>query len=86
MCHQHWASRFAVDRVALAVIQAPKLESRIMRYELTDYKWAAIKPFPDEQAACGGADDRYLRRARATSTEPVSRTTVTKIWVAREEA
>jgi hypothetical protein len=22
--HQHWASRFAVDRIALAVIQGPK--------------------------------------------------------------
>ena len=27
------------------VIQAPKTEPRIMRYELTDYEWAAIKPF-----------------------------------------
>jgi hypothetical protein len=28
-----------------AVIQAPKTESRIMRYALTGYEWAAIKPF-----------------------------------------
>jgi hypothetical protein len=27
------------------VIQAPKLEPGIMRYELADYEWAAIKPF-----------------------------------------
>jgi hypothetical protein len=27
------------------VNQAPKPEPRIMRYELTDYEWAAIKPF-----------------------------------------
>jgi hypothetical protein len=27
------------------VIQVPKTELRIMRYELTDYEWAAIKPF-----------------------------------------
>jgi hypothetical protein len=27
-----------------AVIQAPKPEPRIMRYELSDYEWAAIKP------------------------------------------
>ena len=27
------------------VIQAPKTEPRIIRYELTDYEWAAIKPF-----------------------------------------
>ena len=27
------------------VIQAPKTEPQIMRYELADYEWAAIKPF-----------------------------------------
>jgi hypothetical protein len=27
------------------VIQAPKLEPGIMRHELADYEWAAIKPF-----------------------------------------
>jgi hypothetical protein len=26
------------------VIQTPKLGLRIMRYELADYEWAAIKP------------------------------------------
>jgi hypothetical protein len=41
---KRWASRFAVDRIAPAVIQASKPEPRIMRYELTDYEWAAIKP------------------------------------------
>jgi hypothetical protein len=34
-----------VDGIARRVIQAPKPEPRIMRYELTDYEWAAIKPF-----------------------------------------
>jgi len=34
-----------IDGAALHMIQAPKLEPRIMRYELTDYEWAAIKPF-----------------------------------------
>jgi transposase len=34
-----------VDDAARRVIQAPKLEPRIMRYELTDYEWTAIKPF-----------------------------------------
>jgi len=29
---------------ALHVLQAPKLEPRIMRYELTDFEWAAMKP------------------------------------------
>jgi hypothetical protein len=33
-----------LDGAALRVIQAPKLEPRIMRYELTDFEWAAIKP------------------------------------------
>jgi hypothetical protein len=27
------------------VIEAPKLEPWIVRYELSDYEWAAIKPF-----------------------------------------
>jgi hypothetical protein len=31
------------DRLAIP-IQAPKLEPRIMRYELSDYEWTAIKP------------------------------------------
>jgi len=38
-----------VDGVARRVIQAPKLEPRIMRYELTDYEWAAIKPMLPRQ-------------------------------------
>jgi hypothetical protein len=28
-----------------AAIQAPKPGPQIMRYELTDYEWVAIKPF-----------------------------------------
>src|SRR5580698_8802872 len=61
MCHQHWASRFAVDRVAPAVIQAPKLESRIMRYELSDYEWAAIKPMlPNKPRGVRRVNDRRV--------------------------
>jgi hypothetical protein len=30
--------------VVLGVIQAPKMEHRIMRYELTDDEWSVIKP------------------------------------------
>jgi len=30
---------------ARRVIQAPKMDPRIMRYELTDYEWATIKVF-----------------------------------------
>jgi hypothetical protein len=33
-----------IDGVARRVIQASKPEPRIMRYELTDHEWAAIKP------------------------------------------
>jgi hypothetical protein len=34
------------------VIQAPKPEPRIMRYDLTNYEWAAIKPFLPNKS-CG---------------------------------
>ena len=40
-CDRH----LLVDGVARRVIQAPKPEPRIMRYELTDHEWVAIKPF-----------------------------------------
>jgi hypothetical protein len=33
-----------VDGAARDVIKAPKSEPRIMRYELSDYEWTAIKP------------------------------------------
>jgi transposase len=33
-----------VDDTAVGVIQAPKPEPRIMRYELSDYEWTAIRP------------------------------------------
>jgi transposase len=32
--------------MAVRVIQAPQLEPRIMRYELSDYEWTTIKPMP----------------------------------------
>jgi hypothetical protein len=34
-----------VEGIGLAVIQATIREPRIMRYELTDFEWAAIKSF-----------------------------------------
>ena len=37
------------------LIQALKLEPRIMRYELSDYEWTAIKPMmPNEPRAARG--------------------------------
>ena len=60
-CSEYWASRFAVDHVALAVIQAPKLEPRIMRYELTDYEWAAVRPFlPNKPRGVPRVNDRRV--------------------------
>jgi transposase len=50
-----------VDGVARRVIQAPKLEPRIMRYELTDYEWAAIKPFlPNKPRGVPRVNDRRV--------------------------
>jgi transposase len=60
-CSEYWASRFAVDHIALAVIQAPKLEPRIMRYELTDYEWAAIRLFlPNKPRGVPRVNDRRV--------------------------
>ena len=36
--------RFDIDEGVFAVIQAPKREPRIMRYELSDHEWDVIKP------------------------------------------
>jgi transposase len=43
------------------VIQAPKLESRIMRHELTEYEWAAIKTFlPNKPRGVPRVNDRRV--------------------------
>jgi hypothetical protein len=34
-----------VEGIGFDVIQAPKPEPRFTRYELTDFEWAAIRPF-----------------------------------------
>jgi hypothetical protein len=47
--------RLPVDVAALDMIQSSKPEPRIMRYELSDYEWTAIKPMlPNEprRSAC----------------------------------
>jgi transposase len=50
-----------VDGAALHVIQAPKLEPRIMRYELSDFEWAAIKPMlPNKPRGVPRANDRRV--------------------------
>jgi hypothetical protein len=50
-----------IDGAALHMIQAPKLEPRIMRYELTDYEWAAIKPFlPNKPRGVPRVNDRRV--------------------------
>jgi hypothetical protein len=40
------------------VIQTPKLGARIMRYELADYEWVAIKPMLPKQAAWRPSGER----------------------------
>jgi hypothetical protein len=54
---ENWRQRhrpLRVDDAARDVIQAPKPEPRIMRYELGDYEWTAIKPMlPNKRSAFG---------------------------------
>jgi transposase len=50
-----------VDVVARRVIQAPKLEPRIVRYELSDYEWVAIKPMlPNKPRGVPRVNDRRV--------------------------
>jgi transposase len=50
-----------VDRGGMGVIQAPKPERRIMRYELTDCEWTVIKPMlPNKPRGVPRADDRRV--------------------------
>jgi hypothetical protein len=54
-----------VDGVARRVIQTPKLEPRIMRYELTDHEWAAIKPMlPNKPRGVPRVNDRRVLDAQ----------------------
>jgi transposase len=50
-----------VEGVGLDVIQAPTPEPRIMRYELTDFEWAAIRSFlPNKPRGIPRVDDRRV--------------------------
>jgi len=43
------------------MIQAPKLQPQIMRYELTDGEWAAIKPMlPNKPRGVPRVNDRRV--------------------------
>jgi transposase len=51
----------SVDVVARRLIQDPKPEPSIMRYELTDYEWTAIKPMlPNRPRGVPRANDRRV--------------------------
>jgi transposase len=50
-----------VDDAAWLVIQAPKLGPRIMRYEMTDGEWVAIRPMlPNKPRGVPRVDDRRV--------------------------
>jgi transposase len=51
-----------VDGVAVNVIQARKPVPRIVRYELSDYEWTAIKPMlPNKPRGVRRVNDRRVR-------------------------
>src|SRR5271170_2563825 len=60
----HWRRSdgpLRVDGIAVDVIQASKREPRIMRYELSDYEWTAIKPMlPNKPRGVRRVNDRRV--------------------------
>ena len=50
-----------VDGTAVEVIQALKLEPRIMRYELSEYDWSGVKPMlPNKSRGVPRVNDRRV--------------------------
>jgi hypothetical protein len=50
-----------VEGIGLNVIQRTKTGPRIMRYELTDFEWAAIRSFrPNKPRGIPSVDDRRV--------------------------
>jgi transposase len=53
--------QFEVANTETGVIQAPEPGPRIMRYELTDFEWAAIRPFlPNKPRGVPRVNDRRV--------------------------
>jgi transposase len=53
--------QFGVANTEIDVIQAPEPGPRIMRYELTDFEWTAIKPFLPNKPRGVSCYNRFVR-------------------------
>jgi transposase len=63
-----------VEDIGLDVIQAPKPEPRITRYELTDFEWAAIRSFLQRFASANDVTrGSWIRRGLDKGTRPPAR-------------
>jgi hypothetical protein len=65
--------QFGVAHTEIGVIQAPEPGPRIMRYELTDFEWTAIRPFLPNMPARRAEGQRptrpHWRRLKSHSPE-----------------
>lgn len=53
--------QIGVANTEIGVIQAPEREPLMMRYELTDFEWVAIRPFlPNKQRGVARVNDRRV--------------------------
>ena len=60
----HLGPKIDVANTGIGVIQAPEPEPRIMRYELTDFEWTAIRPFlPNKPRGVPRVNDRRVLNA-----------------------